>query len=103
MSGPFPRRYWRSYGDDPLPTAEEALAAPLSAFPSWFLRMECERCGAVRHTSQVHMPAIWQDAAVREVVLRLLHEGCGGAPKVVELVTTIEGSGRKARRVRLMG
>src|SRR6185369_7704035 len=86
-------RYWRSYGDDPLPTPDEALAAPLSAFPSWFLRMECERCGAERYTNQVHMSAIWQDATVREVFLRLHHEGCGGLPKVVEFVDAIAGSG----------
>ena len=52
-------RRWRSYGDDPLPTAADALAEPLSAFPSWFIRMECERCGQERYTNQVHMPAIW--------------------------------------------
>ena len=44
------RRYWRSYGDDPLPTPAEALAAPLSAFPSWYLRMECELCGRACRT-----------------------------------------------------
>jgi hypothetical protein len=24
---------------------QEALGEPLRAFPSWFLRIECERCG----------------------------------------------------------
>jgi len=42
---PVPRRYWRSYGDDQLPSASEALNEPFSAFPSWFLRVECDRCG----------------------------------------------------------
>jgi hypothetical protein len=33
-----PKRHWRSYGNDPLPTPAEALAEPFAAFPSWFLR-----------------------------------------------------------------
>jgi hypothetical protein len=48
-------RVWRSYGDDPLPSAEEALARPLWAFPSWFLRIECERCGKVQLINEIHM------------------------------------------------
>jgi hypothetical protein len=40
-----PERHWRSYGTDPLPTATEALQQPMRAFPSWFLRIECDRCG----------------------------------------------------------
>jgi hypothetical protein len=31
---PPPERHWRSYGTDPLPTAQEALQQPLAAFPS---------------------------------------------------------------------
>ena len=53
-----PRHRWRSYGDYPLPSPAEALAAPLSAFPSWFIRMECSRCGRDRVINQVHLPAI---------------------------------------------
>ena len=40
-----PSRHWRSYGTDPLPSGGEALDEPFSAFPSWFLRVECDRCG----------------------------------------------------------
>ena len=43
-----PQRHWRSYGTDPLPTAAEAMNEPLAAFPSWFLRIECDRCGKVQ-------------------------------------------------------
>jgi hypothetical protein len=39
-----PRRHWRSYGTDPLPSPQQALGEPFAAFPSWFLRIECERC-----------------------------------------------------------
>jgi len=28
-----------------LPTGAEILDEPFAAFPSWFLRIECARCG----------------------------------------------------------
>ena len=43
-----PRQHWFSYGTDPLPTGAEAMGEPFAAFPSWFLRIECDRCGKVR-------------------------------------------------------
>ena len=98
-----PRQLWLSYGDAPLPTTAEALAAPLSAFPSWYLRMECERCGKERFVNQVHQRAIWQDATVAEIVSRMNHEGCGGRPKVVELITNIAAGSQPTRRIRLLG
>jgi hypothetical protein len=30
-----------------MPTRAEALAEPFAAFPSWFLRIECDRCSKV--------------------------------------------------------
>jgi hypothetical protein len=51
-----PQRHWRSYGTDPLPTPADALDQPLRVFPSWFLRVECERCGAMRMISETHTP-----------------------------------------------
>ena len=47
ITGSVPRRHWRSYGTDPLPSPQEALCQPFAAFPSWFLRIECERCHKV--------------------------------------------------------
>jgi hypothetical protein len=32
---PVPKRHWRSYGTEPLPTGQEALHEPFRAFPSW--------------------------------------------------------------------
>jgi hypothetical protein len=52
------QRHWRSYGTDPLPTAQEA-------YSSWFLRIECDRCGMVVMHSEAHIPTG--------------SEGCGGA------------------------
>ena len=40
---PVPARHWRSYGDALLPSGKEALDEPFAAFPSWFLRIECDR------------------------------------------------------------
>jgi hypothetical protein len=51
---PVPTRHWRSYGDDPLPTGKEALEEPCTAFPSWFLRIECDRCGKVQMVNEAH-------------------------------------------------
>jgi len=64
-------RVWRSYGDDPLPSAEEALARPLWAFPSWFLRIECDRCHKVQCINQVHMPR--SDRLLRAILARKRH------------------------------
>jgi hypothetical protein len=38
----------------PLPTAAEALDEPFAAFPSWFLRIECDRCGKVTVLNEAH-------------------------------------------------
>ena len=51
---PPPQRHWRSYGTDPLPTAAEAMDEPFRAFPSWFLRIECDRCGKVTMLNEAH-------------------------------------------------
>jgi hypothetical protein len=50
------RRYWRSDGNDPLPTGAEALDEQFNAFPSWFLRVECDRCGKVQMVNKAHAP-----------------------------------------------
>ena len=49
-----PERHWRSYGDDPLPSAPEALDEPFSAFPSWFMQIRCDRCGKDRMVNAGH-------------------------------------------------
>jgi hypothetical protein len=55
---PPPKRHWRSYGTDPLPTPAEALNEMFSAFPSWFLRIECDRCGEVIMINESHTPTL---------------------------------------------
>jgi hypothetical protein len=73
---PAPRRHWRSYGDHPLPTGAEAFDEPLRAFPSWFIRIVCERCGKERMISETHMPQ--GDMPIRDILDRMRHDGCGG-------------------------
>ena len=60
-----PTRHWRSYGDDKLPTGAEALDEPFSAFPSWFLRITCDRCGKLQIVNEAH--AAWRDRTLRQI------------------------------------
>jgi hypothetical protein len=87
-----PPRHWRSYTDDPLPTPEEALAQPFAAFPSWFLRIECDRCGKVRMLNQVHASAAQQNMRRRDYLARARHEGCGGRAAKAELLTAADSA-----------
>ena len=65
---PIPTRHWRSYGTDPLSTGREALAEPFRAFPSWFMRITCDRCGQQRMFSETH-------SAQRDMLIRLRISG----------------------------
>jgi hypothetical protein len=94
---PVPRRHWRSYCSDPLPSGEQALDEPLRAFPSWFLRIVCDRCGKEQMISETHMPQ--GDLLIRDILDRARHDGCGGRAGKVELLTGIEGSSRPVRRI----
>jgi hypothetical protein len=98
---PPPARHWRSYGDDKLPTAAEALAEPFSAFPSWFMRIECDRCGKVRMVNEAYTPQ--RDMLIRDILARMRHDGCGGRVGKVELITGIEGaSSHRVRKIVLV-
>ena len=99
MSG-VPPQHWRSYGDDPLPTPEEALGRSLRAFPSWFLRIECERCHKVRMLNEIHVTAGQRNMPLRDFIARARHDGCGGRAVKAELLTGVEGvSSRPVRRI----
>jgi hypothetical protein len=97
---PVPRRHWRSYGNDPLPTPAEALDEPFSAFPSWFMRITCDRCGKDRMISETHATAAQRDMPIREIIKHMRHDGCGGRARKVELLTGVEEvSSRPVRRI----
>ena len=88
-----PRRHWRSYGTDALPTPAEALAEPFSAFPSWFLRVECDRCGKPTMINEAHCTQRQHQRALplRDFLARMRHVGCGGRAAKTELLTGVDG------------
>ena len=91
-------RRWRTYAADTLPTGEEALDESFAAFPSWFLRVECDRCGAAQLVNQVHIRH--GDMRIRAILTRMRHGGCGGKALKAELITGLEGvSSRPVRRI----
>ena len=97
-----PRRHWRSYGNDTLPEPAEAMVEPFAAFPSWFLRIECDRCGKVQMVNETHMKR--GAMPIRDIIARMPHNGCGGRAGKAELLTGIEGvSIRPVRKITLVG
>jgi hypothetical protein len=95
---PIPRRYWRRHGNGPLPTGAEALDAPFDAFPSWFLRITCARCGQERMVNQVHTAK--SDLPLRDMPAKMRHDGCSGRAGKAELLSGVEGvSSRPVRRI----
>jgi hypothetical protein len=97
---PIPKRHWRSYGNEPLPTGAEALGEPFAAFPSWFLRITCDRCGKVQMVNQVHYAR--PTMLIRDIIVKMRHDGCGGRAGKAELLTGIEGvSSGPVRRILL--
>jgi hypothetical protein len=100
---PPPERHWRSYGNDPLPTPLEAMQQPMRAFPSWFLRIECDRCGKPVMHNEVHMTEHQRGMVLRVLPSRMRHDGCGGRAARAELLTGIDGvSSQPVRRIVLL-
>jgi hypothetical protein len=96
----LPQRHWRSYGTEPLPTPAEALNEMFSAFPSWFLRIECDLCGKVTMINEAHAATKLRGRTLSEILARTRHDGCGGLPGKAALLTGIEGvSSRPVRRI----
>ena len=95
-----PDRHWRSYG--PLPSPAVALDQQFAAFPSWFLRIECDRCGKVVMVNESHFGTRYR--RLRDILDRMRHDGCGGLAGKAELITGIESaSSRPVRRIVLLG
>jgi hypothetical protein len=81
-----------------LPSGAEALDQPFSAFPSWFLRITCDRCGKVRMVNEKRIVAV--DLPIRTILDKMRHNGCGGRVGKAELLTGIEGaSSLRVRRI----
>ena len=84
-----------SYGDDPLPTVQEALAERFSAFRSRFMQIRCERYGKDRMLSETYTPQC--DMLMRDIVKLMRYAGGGRASKM-ELIFGIEGAGSQPVR-----
>jgi hypothetical protein len=98
-----PWRHWRSYGTEPLPTPAEAMDQPLRTFPSWFLKITCDRCGKDRFLSEERASERQRDMPIRVLLTRARHDGCGGLAGKAELLSGIEGvSSRPVRKIVLM-
>jgi hypothetical protein len=83
-------------------TRGEALLEPFSAFPSWFMRIECDRCGKVQIVNESH--AKWRNRTLRDILAKMRHDGCGGLAAKAELLTGVEGvSSRPVWRIVLTG
>ena len=44
----------------------DAPGEPFSACPSWFLQVECDRCGKVQMVNQAHMR--WDNMPIRDII-----------------------------------
>ena len=85
-----------------MPTGQETLAEPFRAFPSWFLRITCDRCGKDRMVNETHAP--WRDRLLCDILTRMRRDGCGGIAAKAELLTGIErASSRPVRKIVLRG
>jgi len=92
------QRRWRPHGTRPLPSAEEALAQPFRAFPGWFLRIECERCGKLRMFNEAHAAPVLRDLPLGDMLASDCCEDCGGRARKAELRSTVKRVGGRPVR-----
>ena len=65
--------------------------------------MECSACGREKYLAETHLTIAGHgDRRVADLIGRLKHDGCGGKPKLVELITGIPGSSAWQRRIVLV-
>ena len=75
------------------------MGEPFAAFPSWLLRVTCDRCGKDRMFAQTHFAQ--RDMQLREIIRRMRHDGC--RTRRGELLTGIEGiTSRPVRKIVLI-
>jgi hypothetical protein len=74
-----------------LPTAQDAMMQPMRAFPSWLLRIECDRCGQRVTHNEAHMSDRQRGLVLRVLLFRMRHDGCGGRAARAELLSGVEG------------
>ena len=91
---PVPQRHWRTHGNDPLPTPAEALAEPFAAFPRWFLRITCDRCGQQRMFSETR--SAQRDMLINSTWRRENSDASGGQPAASSPASCVAAAGRAA-------
>ena len=62
------------------------MTEPMRAFPSWFLRIECDRYGKVVMHNEAYMTDRQRGTVLRVLLSRMRHEGCGDRPARAELM-----------------
>ena len=73
---------------------------PLAAFPPWFLRVTCDRCGKDRILNEAHLTEHRRGIVLRVLISRMRHDGCGGRAARAELLTGVDGvSSGPVRRI----
>jgi hypothetical protein len=60
------------------------------AFPSWFMRITCDRCGKDRMVSETHKAQ--GDNPIRTILDWMRHDGCGGHGSRAELLTGVDNA-----------
>jgi hypothetical protein len=79
------------------------MMEPMRAFPSWFLKVTCDRCGKDRILNEAHMTEHQRRVVLRVLLSRMRHDGCGGRAGRAELLTGIDGvSSRPVRKIVLI-
>jgi hypothetical protein len=76
----------------------------MRAFPSWFLRIECDRCFKESMLSEAAMSERNRSLALYVLISRISHGNpCGGRVGRAELLTGIDGvSPQPVRRIVLL-
>ena len=89
MSRAPPRRHWRSYGNDPLPTGREAWTNPSPRFRRGSCASPANGVTGSGLFNEAHSSQ--RAMLIRDILGRMRHDGCGGRAGKAELLTGIEG------------
>jgi hypothetical protein len=82
------------------PRLPRPLGQPFRAFPSWFLRIECDRCGKATMFNEARTGERRGTMPLRVLLARMRHDGCGGLAGKAELLTGIESVSPRPVRAR---
>lgn len=105
---PVARPFWHCYDHPdrlPDPDGATALAAPLAAFPSWFIEATCAACRRTTMEGQVHLIIADEAAAWRPVWQAIAGMRCRHCRSdrfaATQLVTGHSGVHRNVRTIPL--